>query len=286
MEYYTSDYIEMVESSNKISALSSEIHRQQLAELKKQEETRLATEHFKDVISFVAKTKRNPEISVAQIYLTNNAAIDRVKKWTKQKVTETAKSNSVDKELISVLQSNANAFISCKGFFSTLTKEIFIVEDIHNRYYYSENFKKTKDRCRSIKEYYIPKRFTMEDWLKKEHRSTAAHELFHLHYDMQAPSAGELSHEEYAYSNQIDWCRHDGLKDEEIINGSVKTFGMIMCMQKDPTLRLKERKKELKKAAIDYAWDMMRRYDASRNNDATESKDYFEISDIDLDIEL
>jgi len=270
------------------SRLTDEIHRRQLEKLKKHPETKkISLKNIEyncgKVIEYVAKETEYEEVKKVSIYSTTNKSINSLDKFVKKEVKkELSKKNKFDKKLCLALQSQISSFIHARGFFSTISKEVYIVRDTHligekldrNMKIIKKALSKKKSDSRVEeksnnfsgwkKTYgYKPPRFGHREWLAINFRSTLAHELFHYYMDAKCHTQNMMLQEEYAYKNMIGWMRKEGLKDEEIILSHLMWYGSTVAVGKDESLVLPGRKKEFKKVAKEEAQKLIDCYDAS-----------------------
>ena len=272
------------------SKLSKSINLRQLEKLKEHKDTKKLDPKdnefgIGEVVNYVEEETGWAGIQNSDIYLTTNRAIRSLNKFVKAEIKkEVEKKEKFDKKFAIVLESQLNAFVNAKGFFSLYSKDVFLIKDIHlvgeEMKRLEEAFgeakrkisgKKTSDKKEVStkkdegtwkKTYgYKPKRFGHREWLRIQMRGTLAHELFHLYMDARCQTKNMMMQEEYAYKNMIGWLRGEGLKDNEIVKSNLMWYGLTVAINKDNSLTVRGRRKELKKVAEEEAKKLMQSYD-------------------------
>ncbi len=294
-------HIKSQEHFVKFNKMVIQIQRHLLDNLKKHKETKKVDPNseefrFNEVVDYVAESTNMPEIKEVGIYFTTTKAIKSLNKIVKDGVkNELAKQKEMDKDLAMALETQANSYLSAHGFFSTITKEVYVVKDAHLQH--KKKTDKTKDKTVTIdpksleklskdtwkKEYgYKPDRINHKDWLRIHNRATLAHELFHYYMDLKSNTSDVILQEEYAYSNMIGWYRKDGLKDPEIIKASLMWWGKTIAVSRDHSLQLKGRQKDLIKEATKEAEKLIENYDVMCQI-RTEARKYYDERKQDLE---
>lgn len=249
------------EEALKFKRLAKEIHIKQLEELKNHKDSYEASEKYKDVIDFVMKDKKCDELKEVKVYSVTHEGISSISDFVKKELeNELKKENgTINKPLILSLASHINSFVSAAGFYSTISKEIFIVRNLYDKYFYRSDEKRKKGQ-RSYSKLYRPSCFSLDKWLDMKNKATLAHELLHYEMGLTNYSKNEMLHEEYAYGHMVSYCKSLGLKKEDIVEGFLISYGNICAIKRDPTLQFKERKKDLKKKAIEIAESLYESY--------------------------
>ena len=239
---------------------------------------------FNEVIDHVIKETSMKEIKSVGIYFTTTKAIKTLNKFLNDEIKkEFSKEKEINTQLAIVLTNQLNSYLGAHGFFSTITKDVFVVKDAHLQRPKKEKKienkeekpepKETKSKETWKKEFgYKPSRINHKEWLRIHNRATLAHELFHYCMDLRSKTADVLLQEEYAYSNMIGWYRKEGLKDPEIIKASLIWWGRTLSLHKDPSLRLKNRKKDWEKETVVEAKKLIASYDAACKTKQESSK--------------
>jgi hypothetical protein len=265
--------------------ITDNVHNRQLKELKKHPDTQkisIKNEEYKcgDVINHVASETKCNEIKSVAVYSTTNRAIHSLNAFVKKEVKkELDKKKNFNKKLCMALESQVGSFVRARGFFSTISKEVYIVRDIHligekidkkiktikmalSKKKITTETKETKTSSGGWKKTYgyKPPKFSHKDWIAINFRSTLAHELFHYFMDIKCHTNSMMMQEEYAYKNMIGWARKEGLKDDEIILSHLMWYGGAVAVQKDDSLAIEGRNKELRKAAKIEAQNLIDRY--------------------------
>lgn len=269
----------------RFNRMVSQISRRLLGNLSKHEDTKKIDPNspefrFNEVIDYVIYATQMSEIKDVGIYLTTTKAIKSLNKIVNEEIKkELAKEKETDKEFAIALTMQMNSYLGAYGFFSTITKDIFIVKDAHLQRHKKvekkeeikpkKSAKKTSAKVKKVepketwkKEYgYKPARISHREWLRIHSRATLAHELFHYYMDVKTNTSSMILQEEFAYSNMIGWYRKEGLKDNEIIQASLMWWGRTIAVSKDLSLQLKGRRKELDKKAVEEAKKLIASYD-------------------------
>lgn len=220
-------YVGYVEKSIRQKKFFKEISSTHLNYLRNHSTTRKmnGSSHIHEILDFVNKKTHCDAVFNCAIYSITNKAIKDLEEHAAKE-----SENIDDSEKRRFYLEMAKQYNAGRAFFTLDTKEVFYVTDIDDR-------EGLKDKQRK------PSRFSNSEWRKIHIRSTIVHELFHFYIDYTTNSRNELQHERYAYTGMIDWCREkENLKDEEIANYIISTYGQRIAFSEKPGLDPKNKK--------------------------------------------
>lgn len=225
--------------------------------LKKEKDTQNATEKFSDVIKYAYEFTGRKFVKDCNIYTTTKKAVKKIDPSKNKKYS------------LSI------------AFFSLVTKDIFLIEDSYlNFYYYPQTKNKDKSKM-PIEKMYKPDRYTIKSWIKEKNKAAVLHEIFHFVMAYNTNTNDVWLHEHYAYSSMIGWGRDIGLSDEEIINGFLLSYTLMLVSSRHD---LEE--KEIKKLAFEKGKKIVREFDAMNGKFQDSEEDSFESQNKFINIDL